>query len=246
MTETCYEYNTITKAGRTDLATTHPELAKEWDYEKNYPLTPQDLSAGSRRKTWWLCEKGHSWQAVTGSRSKGFGCPVCAGKQIIPGYNDFASRYPAIAAQWHPGKNEALRPESCAPASNRRVWWLCPAGHEYQAAISARTVNGSNCPYCAGKKVLAGFNDLASNEPELAKQWHPSLNGTTTPDMVTTGSKRKVWWQCEEGHVWKTAVYSRTGTQKSGCPVCSGRRKEVYQEKYASLAAQLTAEALSD
>ena len=95
-------------------------------------------------------------------------------------------------------------------------------------------MRNSGCPYCAGKKVLAGFNDLATTEPEIAAQWHPALNGALTPRMVTAGSHKKVWWLCAEGHVWKAAIYSRTGKQRRGCPVCSGvvngKRRERYEK----------------
>ena len=67
-------------------------------------------------------------------------------------------------------------------------------------------MKGVGCPYCAGRKVLVGFNDLETLEPELAPQWHPSLNGTLTPRMVTTGSHQKVWWQCEKFRVWEATV----------------------------------------
>ena len=36
---------------------------------------------------------------------------------------------------------------------------------------------------------------------------------------------KKVWWKCAEGHVWKTVIYSRTGMQRCGYPVCAGRAK---------------------
>ena len=74
-----------------------------------------------------------------------------------------------------------------------------------------------------GAMVLPGFNDLGTVEPEVARQWHPALNGTLTPELVTAGARRKVWWECDQGHVWKAAIYSRTGAQKCGCPVCAGR-----------------------
>ena len=92
-------------------------------------------------------------------------------------------------------------------------------------------MHGSCCPYCTGKKVLPGFNDLATLEPKIAA-WHPTLNGTLTPEMVTLGSHRKVWWQCPEGHVWKAVVYSRAGPQKCGCPVCAGKVKAARQQRY--------------
>ena len=218
--------------GFNDLASVHPELARQWDYAKNAPLVPADISAGSGRSVWWRCEKGHSWRALIRSRTAGCGCPVCAGKQVIPGENDLASQFPQLAAQWHPDKNGALRPENVSPNSNRKVWWLCPLGHAWKATVTSRSREGAGCPFCAGRKVWPGFNDLETVEPKVAAQWHPTLNGQLTPRMVTAGSRRKVWWQCPEGHVWKAVVYSRAGKRKCGCPVCAGRISEARMKAY--------------
>lgn len=218
--------------GENDLATTHPELVLEWHPTKNSPLTPCDVVAGTTKKVWWRCAKGHEWQAAISSRAQGIGCPVCAGKIIIPGENDLASQFPAVAEQWDEEKNDPLRPQNVSPYSNRKVWWRCELGHAYPAIVSARASGGSGCPYCMGRKVLPGFNDLASVEPKVASQWHPTLNGALTPEMVTTGSHRKVWWECPVGHIWKAVVYSRAGPQKCGCPVCAGRVKTARQQRY--------------
>jgi len=234
-----YCANRLILAGENDLATAHPDLSDQWDLEKNGTLRPTQLPAGTTKKVWWRCQRGHSWQAAVSSRVRGAGCPVCAGKIIVAQENDLKTCFPAIAAQWHPSRNGTLTPEHCPPSSNRRVWWRCPLGHEYQAAVGARTVNGSDCPYCAGRKVLPGFNDLASQESAVAAGWHPTLNGTLTPQDVTTGSRRKVWWQCPEGHVWKAVIYSRARGRKAGCPVCAGRVAETRQVRYGVLESQL-------
>ncbi len=63
--------------GYNDLATVKPDIAKEWDYERNGELTPNDVSISSGKKVWWKCPKGHRWQAVIANRSKGCGCRVC-------------------------------------------------------------------------------------------------------------------------------------------------------------------------
>ena len=84
---------------------------------------------------------------------------------------------------------------------------------------------GDGCPYCANRKVLPGFNDLATAAPLVAKQWHETLNGALTPEMVTAGSHKKAWWQCSYGHVWKATIYSRAGVQQCGCPVCAGKTR---------------------
>lgn len=228
-------------AGRNDLATTHPLLSRQWHPTRNGTLTPRDVVAGNLRKVWWRCEKGHEWQAAISSRAcNGAGCPVCAGKLVVSGVNDLASCFPLLCRQWHPTKNGTLQPQNVSPYSNKKVWWLCPLGHEYAATVGARTTNGSGCPYCAGRKVLAGFNDLATLEPKVAAQWQPTLNGNLTPEQVTAGSHKKVWWQCSDGHVWKAVVYSRAGPQKTGCPVCAGKVKPERMERYqAAMAAHV-------
>ena len=82
--------------------------------------------------------------------------------------------------------------------------------------------------------MLPGFNDLATVEPQVAAQWHPTLNGALTPEMVTAGSHTKVWWQCPDGHIWKAIIYARAGPQKTGCPVCAGNVKTQRMERYTA------------
>ena len=226
--------------GTNDLATLYPHLAKEWHPTKNGKLMPDSVTCGSKRKVWWQCSKGHEWCVSVQSRVlDNTGCPVCAGRIIIPGENDMASIFPDIAKEWHPEKNNTLLPSMVAPFCKLRVWWRCPLGHDYMATVESRTAKHSGCPYCAGKKVLPGFNDLATCQPRIAAQWHPSLNDSLTPQMVTAGSHKKVWWICEEGHVWKAVIYSRTGKQQRGCPVCagviSGKRKLRYEKMMAEI-----------
>lgn len=209
-------------------------LEREWDEVRNLPLRFCDVSPGSHKRVWWRCERGHEWQAVVYVRAQdGTGCPYCAGKRVKAGENDLATLYPELAAEWSHERNGGLVPESFAAASNRRVWWRCALGHEWRAMIGTRTQLGCGCPYCAGRKVLAGFNDLASQQPKLAKQWHEELNGELKPCDITAGSSRRVWWKCEYGHVWRAAVYSRTGAKKCGCPVCAGniKRTRTWENK---------------
>lgn len=219
-------------SGVNDLATTHPEISKEWHWEKNGSLSPRDVVAGSHTKVWWRCQFDHEWPAQILSRTSNHnGCPVCAGKAVIAGQNDLASKFPNIALQWHSTRNGNRRPDNVTAFSNFRVWWRCDRGHDYQCTVAQRTQGGSSCPYCANRKVLPGFNDLATKEPVVAEQWHTELNGGLTPEMVIPGSKKKVWWVCPSGHVWKAAIYSRATGRKTGCPVCAGKiikNKQVY------------------
>lgn len=211
------------------------KLLKEWDESRNFPLTPGTVSYGSKKKVRWTCENGHSWQTTVHARSEGSGCPYCAGRKVLPGFNDLETLQPEIAAQWDKRKNGCLKPSDVAVSSNRPAWWRCELGHSYRATVSSRTQRKTGCPYCAGRKVLKGFNDLKTLCPGAAAQWDPSLNGALTPEMVTPGSNKKVWWQCSMGHVWKSVIYPRTGAQQCGCPVCAGTVSTTHARRYAQL-----------
>ena len=126
-----------------------------------------------------------------------------------------------VLREWHPTLNNGLFPKDVPYGYSKKVWWVCGKRHEWQQRVDDRIFNGHGCPYCAGKKVWPGFNDLASQMPEIAAQWHPTKNGTLTPEMVTTGSKRKIWWVCYKGHEWQTTVKSRA--EGCSCPYCANR-----------------------
>jgi len=74
--------------GETDLKTLRPDIAAEWDYEKNTPLTPEQVTSQSTLQVWWLCNNGHSYQAVIYNRYHGTGCPYDAGHLPIDGETD--------------------------------------------------------------------------------------------------------------------------------------------------------------
>lgn len=205
-----------------DLASSRPELAQEWHYEKNAPLTPSHISAGSGKNVWWKCSLGHEWQATVNHRSYGIGCPVCAGKKALAGFNDLATIAPQLAKEWHPTKNGELLPSQVTKAYSVPVWWHCDKGHEWQAAVGLRIGNKSSCPYCTGKRVIEGETDLLTLNPELAKEWNHQKNESLLPNMVAAYSNQRVWWQCDKGHEWQAAISSRS--QGRGCPYCSNQK----------------------
>jgi hypothetical protein len=140
----------------------------------------------------------------------------------LPG-NSLEDKYPKMAKQWHPTKNGDLTPNNFSYASTWKAWWQCDEGHEWQVGIARRTDRGSSgCPYCTNQKVGYG-NDLESKFPEIAKQWHPTRNGDLTPGKITSGSAKKVWWICKEGHSYQRIVHLRTA-KNYGCPYCINRK----------------------
>ena len=196
------------------------QLMAEWNWERNADIVPSQLTLGSGKKVWWKCGKGHEWEAACYSRIAGNQCPICSGRKVLVGYNDLSTLAPEIALQWHPSKNSDCTPKDVTINSHRKVWWLGSCGHEWKASIADRN-NGRGCPYCAGKKVLKGYNDLQTVNPTLAKEWNYKKNNGLTPEDVIPGSGQNVWWKCQRGHEWQAAIGSRNAGR--GCPYCSGR-----------------------
>ena len=207
------------------LATLNPKLAKEWHPRKNPSITPFDVSEFSHKKVWWKCDKGddHEWESAVSNRSKGKGCPICSGKTAVKS-NCLATLNPELAKEWHPIKNGSLTPFDVSEYSNIKVWWKCPKGddHEWISGVSQRS-KGNGCPICSGDKVVIS-NCLATLNPILSKEWHPTKNGDFTPYNVTENYSKKIWWKCDKGddHEWLSTVNNRS--QGKGCPICSNQK----------------------
>jgi glutaredoxin len=199
-----------------------PEIAEEWDQEKNI-ITPDKVFAGSPVKYHWKCKKcGHLWTAKVSNRTeKKSGCPNCYIET-----SKLLNTHPDVAARWHPTKNKNLWPIDVAASDTTEVYWLCPhCGKAYKRAI-ASMVRDSYCPYCDTKKrpELAFEKSLAYQYPEVAKQIHPTLNPPgLTPDQIRPKSGMKLWWRCPmnpDHPPWQAIIHNRTvGNQ--GCPVCA-------------------------
>ena len=204
----CASYMDLVK--ERSLAKHHLGLALEWHPTKNGRLVPDNITAQSNRKAWWLGKCGHEWPATINSRVRGNGCPYCAGRKVLAGFNDLESTHPELAKEWHPTRNGTLTPQMVSYGSGKIVWWICSKNHEFKATVNSRTSKNNGCPYCSGRRVLPGFNDLATTHPYIAKQWHPTKNGSLTPQDVTHGSGKQIWWVDEDGHEWKSSVCDRT------------------------------------
>ena len=132
------------------LSIERPDLLKEWDYEKNALIcSPNTIGVNSHTKTWWICPKGHSYEATIHHRNQGTACPFCANKRVLTGFNDLATLRPDILKEWDYEKND-ITPEEVLYGSNRKVWWKCPNGHSYRSNLNAHN-KGHGCPYCSGQ-----------------------------------------------------------------------------------------------
>ena len=215
--------------GVNDLPTLRPDLMEEWDFEVNIGIDPTDLMPGSNKKVGWKCQKcGYRYKTLISNRAKenGTGCPNCAGQVLHKGVNDLATLFPEVAAEWDFENNEGVAPDAIFPSSNKKYAWKDKYGHRWEATPNSRTGRGkTGCPYCSGNRVLVGFNDIATTNPDIAAEWHPTKNGVLTPSQVTKGYKNKVWFLCPKcGNAYESLISNkRKGYGK--CPYCNKGRK---------------------
>jgi hypothetical protein len=208
--------NLQVQTGFNDLATTHPEIAKEafgWD--------PKMVTHGFTSKKEWKCSNGHTYFAPPIRRTtRNTGCSICANKILLVGFNDLATTHPGLAKEaygWDPTEVNAGQGSQTSRKLNLKRKWKCSLGHIYEATPASRTNthHQSGCPICAGNLLLVGFNDLATTHPELAKEafgWDPK-------SFVAGGKEKKKWKCLAEGHVWKVSISERKSGR--GCPSCA-------------------------
>lgn len=238
--------------GFNDLQTRFPGIAKEFAIDSNNGVLPSEIMPGNQHNFWWRCPKCKKlYKATPNNRTKHghkSSCPYCAG--IIPGTRArkdilLKDKYPELFKQLDIEKNKQefsnLNLDKITTGSGYKLWWKCSNNSEhpsYQALIYNRINRNAGCPYCANKKVLPGYNDLATTHPEIAKYWDYQKNGNLTPSDILAGSDLKVWWLCPKGHSYFGRIANRI---RYGCPKCSHRNSvpeltiyELLKTKYPS------------
>ena len=147
----CSNYTVL--PGYNDLETKFPLIAKEWDYDKNGALKPNEVVFGSQRKAWWRCKLDHSWESSISTRTgkPKAGCPYCSNEKVWPGFNDLETVHPELAKEWNYEKNKLVSPYDYTIGSSKKVWWKCSkCGKEWESALYAR--RRANCASCNRKK----------------------------------------------------------------------------------------------
>lgn len=226
--------------GDNDLQTTHPHLAKEWDYEANAPLCPDEVTAISIKRVAWVCAQcGYKWITRIRDRTlKKTRCDRCASKvrankriaTFVNNRKSLAETMPGLLKDWDYLRN-TIQPNEITCHSNKKVWWKCHrCGYEWEAKVCNRS-NGRGCPCCSHKKLVVGKNDLATTHPALAKEWHPTLNGTLMPQDVMYGQSRKIWWLCPVGHSYQASLNHRSNGLGTNCPICNDGRQTSFREQ---------------
>lgn len=174
------------------LIDTHPDLADQWDHEKNV-IDLDKARTKDKTKRWWIGDCDHSWDAAVYSRTTyGSGCPYCIGQRVLAGFNDLATLHPDLAREWD--DDNPLKSTEVSAGSHKKFSWTGDCGHSWLASPDNRVRGRTGCPYCAGKKILPGFNDLVTLHPDIASQWNYEKNGDVTPDTISPGSHKDYWF----------------------------------------------------
>lgn len=206
---------------------THPDIAQDWSPDKNGRLTPKMFSKNSRYEANWCC---HTCGMESAKRIDSYqGCRQCKEAKHLEKKN-LELDYSDVSIEWDKEKNRDKLPSDFRHTTNKYAWWLCSTcGHSWIAKISNRTLLGRGCPLCSNRIVVAGKNDLATTHPYLSIEWHPVNNKQLTPEDITYGSGKKVWWLCPNNHEYEATILHRAhGTE---CPKCNDGRQTSFAEQ---------------
>lgn len=200
-----------------------PALLAEYSLTLN-ALPPEAVHQAGKSKVWWECGVGHTFERKPVNRWRPDGtllpCPACALRR-----RSIAALLPDAVPEFEVERN-GTTPDQIAASSQHRVWWRCPANHDFFVSPSARTrLDGSLIPCQVCERLPAS---LAVRFPELAAEFDSSRN-QTTPDLVAGRSMEPCWWLCAGGHSFQASPWHRTGNDGSvkRCRECRLSRSSV-------------------
>lgn len=218
-------------AGVNDLLTTDPDLAQEWSPNNDRFVTEVRKSFVANAK--WICPtcNGEYTEQISERSVGDDACPYCRDTRVLAGYNDLATTYPELAAEWSP--NNERGPESVRRTLKTPAKWICTmCKGEYSYPVDERYVGDDACPYCCEEKVLSGYNSFKVKHPSLMSEWCEAENALLglDPDQILASSNETAWWLCPTcNHKYVMTPKMRVMKQKRGhiaCTHCRGYRWE--------------------
>ena len=155
------------------------------------------LFVNSSKPINWKCENGHTFkEKVNVIYRRKHKCFYCTGRQIWPGENDLQTLYPEISLEFDVEKN-GISPDTVSPKDTKSYWWTCKNGHpSFFQSVTHRVNRNTQCPYCTGRKVISGVNDLETLYPDIAKEWDVEKNNRLLPKDVYPFTYNPYWWVC--------------------------------------------------
>lgn len=213
--------NKLLLVGENDLKSKFPELAAEFNCDRNN-LTPDKVIQSSITEYWWKCKEGHEFFRSPYHRTSGFsGCPICARTQIEKGINDFQSAFPKIVDIWDYEQN-GLGPDEISDKNTSKFFFKCSKGHQYESYLSTTIFNDCECLICKNVLIQAGINDLLTSNPELAEEFSP--NEIRKPEEFTKDMSYSILWRCPKcSGDYKYSIKDRE-LHDDSCPYCNRKR----------------------
>ena len=214
--------NRVILRGVNDFATTHPVIARELHPSSSSAKRAWELTATDTKRRDWLCACGYEYRESVANRVKGRSCPECKKRRVRKSGRSLVDTHPHLASTWLPELNEGREPADYTRGSKLDVVWWCENGqHPFPMRIEART-RGCTCGYCAGRRLLQGFNDFATTHPELAPDWHHYRNRKYATEVMA-GSNDKHYWLCKDGHATEQSIPHRI--ESGGCVECPAHER---------------------
>ena len=224
-----------------------PEIAKSWDYDKNYPIKPEDVHYGSRANRYWICLNNPEhlgWYATPHGRTgRGDGCLICGNIRgalkrhttQLKERGSVETTHPDIVKSWHPDND--LKPSEITAGSSTKVKLYCLKDNNHKPftrTLYNVTSGRSTCPKCSTKirsksvtnaKISTTLeNWCKKNNPELLKEYE--TDNEYKPNEISYGSSHKVKWRCKKyprHPIFVNAVSHRTGGES--CRKCYFERQ---------------------
>ena len=197
----------------------YPDVAVEWDYENNAPLTPDLFTPKSDQKFWWICKEKHSWQATIKNRTlRRSNCPDCFDerrsedsiKRNRDRLGSIGEKYPELVCFWDRQKNAEVDPNHVTAVQTNSYSWICNRLHTFTRQLKVM-IKDQSCKHC---------HSIKETHPELLSEWDYSKNAAVDPIEITQGSDKPLWWVCKNGHSWSSSVVRRIKDNKK-CNACS-------------------------
>lgn len=173
-----------------------------WSEELN-GMRADQITAGCSRHGWFLCSQGHKWASKICSATRGIRCPHC--------YNAKQTKFSDTdkAHLWNNTLN-GMTADCVTSGSSKKAWFTCDKGHDWEAVVFCIS-RGNGCPHCHKAKQTM-FSDT-----DKAHLWSTELNKKSA-DNIPSGSSKRAWFICPNGHKWNTIIYSVS--RGTGCPQC--------------------------
>ncbi len=214
-----------------------PEIAKEWDYENNGNLKPEQFKPFSAKKVYWKhncpnCNKIHIWQTKIQSRTKlNRGCPNCSlsGKiycecKSFINTHKYTHQHIINEIDYEENEKNGINLYKISAGSGQKVYWKCLKGHKWNTTSKHRFSNKTGCPTCYNINRSKGYTRkilLKDKFPNIFNEIHPTKNNNLDINTITIGSHNLIWWKCSKGHEWKQKIYHRTQAKYINCIYCS-------------------------